>query len=191
MAKSASPQKPPAPKPTQTKPRKAKRKAAKSKAAIGNPGAEPSSREPDREPRSQFAALPWRRSVDGQVEVMLITSRETRRWVIPKGWPIRGKSSAKSAAREAFEEAGLVGKISKSPLGAYAYDKRLASGRLQHVRVAVFALQVETEQEDYPEKGQREKLWLPPVEASGRVDEPQLMVLLATFQPAAQGALSA
>ncbi|HEX3366638.1 NUDIX hydrolase [Phenylobacterium sp.] len=139
--------------------------------------------EPDREPRSQFAALPWRLNVAGKVEVLLITSRETHRWVIPKGWPIKGKSSAKSAAQEAFEEAGVQGKISKRPVGSYAYDKRLKSGRLQRVRVAVYALYVETEADAYLELGQREKLWLSLSEAARRVDEPELMVLLATFQP--------
>jgi ADP-ribose pyrophosphatase YjhB (NUDIX family) len=143
----------------------------------------PSSHEPDREPRSQFAALPWRRDAAGEVEVLLITSRETRRWVIPKGWPIKGMKSAKSAAQEAFEESGVQGKVAKRPLGAYAYDKRLKNGRLQHVRVAVFPLQVDSEAEVYPEAGQREKLWLPLTEAARRVDEPELMVLLATFKP--------
>lgn len=143
----------------------------------------PSSREPDREPRSQFAALPWRRDAAGEVEVLLITSRETRRWVIPKGWPIKGKKSGPSAAQEAFEEAGVRGKVAKRPAGSYAYDKRLKNGRLQHVRVAVFALQVESEAEVYLEAGQREKLWLPPAEAATQVDEPELMVLLATFKP--------
>ncbi|WP_394763686.1 NUDIX hydrolase [Phenylobacterium sp.] len=142
----------------------------------------PSNREPDREPRAQFAALPWRRDGSGQVEVLLITSRETQRWVIPKGWPIKGKSSAKSAAQEAFEEAGVRGKIAKRPVGSYAYDKRLKNGRLQHVRVAVFALQVDSEAEVYLEAGQREKLWLPPAEAARQVDEAELMVLLATFK---------
>ena len=137
---------------------------------------------PRRGPRQQFAALPWRRAEDG-VEVLLITSRETRRWVIPKGWPIKGKSAAKSAAREAFEEAGVTGKVSKRPVGAYAYDKRLKNGRLQRVRVAVFGLQVESEADAYPEIGQREKAWLPLAEAARMVDEPELMVLLATFKP--------
>lgn len=143
----------------------------------------PSHREPDREPRSQFAAVPWRRDEAGEVEILLITSRETRRWVIPKGWPIKGISSAKSAAREAFEEAGVLGKVRKSPVGTYAYDKRLKNGRLQHVRVAVFALAVEAEAEAYPEVGQREKTWVTPTEAARLVDEPELMVLLATFKP--------
>jgi ADP-ribose pyrophosphatase YjhB (NUDIX family) len=143
----------------------------------------PSSREPDREPRSQFAALPWRRDAAGQVEVLLITSRETRRWVIPKGWPIKGMKSAKSAAQEAFEESGVRGKVGKRPMGSYGYDKRLKNGRLQHVRVAVFPLQVDSEADAYPELGQREKLWLPLTEAARLVDEPELMVLLATFKP--------
>ncbi|HEY8003246.1 MAG TPA: NUDIX hydrolase [Phenylobacterium sp.] len=143
----------------------------------------PSNREPDREPRAQFAALPWRRNEAGEIEVLVITSRETRRWVIPKGWPIKGKSSAKSAAREAFEEAGVTGKVTKRPVGAYAYDKRLKNGRLQHVRVAVFALRVEAEAQAYPELGQREKAWMPLAEAARLVDEPELMVLLATFKP--------
>jgi 8-oxo-dGTP pyrophosphatase MutT (NUDIX family) len=143
----------------------------------------PSNREPDREPRAQFAALPWRLDARGQIEVLLITSRETRRWVIPKGWPIKGKTSRKSAAQEAFEEAGIRGKVSKRPIGAYAYDKRLKNGRLQHVRVAVFGLLVESEAAAYPELGQREKTWLPLTEAARLVDEPELMVLLATFKP--------
>ena len=143
----------------------------------------PSSHEPDREPRAQFAALPWRFDAGGEVQLLLITSRETRRWVIPKGWPIKGMGSAKSAAQEAFEEAGVRGKVRKRPVGAYGYDKRLKNGRLQHVRVAVFALAVDSEAEAYPEAGQREKLWVSPPEAARLVDEPELMVLLATFRP--------
>ena len=143
----------------------------------------PSSHEPDREPRSQFAALPWRRDAAGEVEVLLITSRETRRWVIPKGWPMKGVKSAKCAALEAFEESGVRGKVGKRPMGSYAYDKRLKNGRLQHVRVAVFPLLVDSEADAYPELGQRERLWLPLTEAARMVDEPELMVLLATFNP--------
>jgi len=144
---------------------------------------EPSSHEPDREPRDQFAALPWRRAAAGAVEVLLITSRETRHWVIPKGWPIKGKTSPKSAAQEAFEEAGVRGKVRKRPVGGYAYDKRLKNGRLQHVRVTVFALEVVQEAEVFPEAAQREKHWIAPAEAARAVEEPELMVLLATFKP--------
>jgi 8-oxo-dGTP pyrophosphatase MutT (NUDIX family) len=139
--------------------------------------------EPDREPRAQYAALPWRRDAAGQVEVLLITSRETRRWVIPKGWPIKGLTSPQSAAREAFEEAGVAGDAAKSKLGTYTYDKRLRSGRMQAVRVTVYALQVATESDDWPEKGQREKLWLSPADAADRVDEPDLRAVIAAFKP--------
>ena len=103
--------------------------------------------ETDREPRVQSAALPWRLSPAGKVEVLLVTSRETRRWVAPKGWPIKGLKSFQAAAREAFEEAGVEGEIGRKKLGVYHYDKRLRSGRLQHVRVQVFPLEVTDGQE--------------------------------------------
>jgi 8-oxo-dGTP pyrophosphatase MutT (NUDIX family) len=138
--------------------------------------------EPDREPRAQYAALPWRRSRQGAVEVLLITSRDTRRWVIPKGWPIKDLKSGPSAAREAFEEAGVLGELSKKPLGIYHYEKRLRSGRVQHVRVAVYALKVAEERDEWPEKGQREKLWTPAFEAADLVDEAELKTLLAGFK---------
>jgi 8-oxo-dGTP pyrophosphatase MutT (NUDIX family) len=138
---------------------------------------------PDREPRGQSAAVAWRRAPSGEVEVLLITSRETRRWVIPKGWPIKGLSSALTAAREAFEEAGVEGRPSKSKLGVFHYDKRLASGRLQHVRVSVYALKVETEHATWPEAGQREKLWISPAEAAELVQGPELATILAGFSP--------
>jgi 8-oxo-dGTP pyrophosphatase MutT (NUDIX family) len=138
--------------------------------------------EPDREPRGQSAALPWRRSPTGEVEVMLITSRDTRRWVIPKGWPIKGLNSRGTAAQEAFEEAGLIGQIAKKPIGTFHYDKRLRSGRVQHVRVTVFPLQVTEERAVWPELGQREKLWVAPAQAGAMVDEPELQTLIVAFQ---------
>lgn len=139
--------------------------------------------EPDREPRAQTAALPWRRTAAGEVEVLLITSRETRRWVIPKGWPIKGLDASQTAAREAFEEAGVEGAVAKKKLGAFHYDKRLNSGRLQKVRVAVYPLEVEVERETYPEVLQREKLWTTPVAAAELVQEPELAELLRAFSP--------
>jgi 8-oxo-dGTP pyrophosphatase MutT (NUDIX family) len=137
--------------------------------------------EPDREPRVQYAALPWRRDAAGGVEILLITSRETRRWVIPKGWPIKGLKPPATAAREAFEEAGVEGAAAKKKLGVYHYDKRLRSGRLQHVRVAVFALKVAIERDDWPERGQREKRWITIMQAADLVDEPDLKAIIAAF----------
>lgn len=140
-------------------------------------------REPDREPRTQYAALPWRRAADGQIEILLITSRETRRWVIPKGWPMKNIRSADVAAKEAFEEAGAIGVVDRRRVGVFDYDKRLKSGRLQHVKVSVFALRVIEEAQTYPELGQREKAWVSPAEAAARVDEPELKALLTGFSP--------
>ena len=138
-------------------------------------------REPDREPRTQYAALPWRKAADG-VEMLLITSRESRRWVIPKGWPMKDKGPAPSAAQEAFEEAGVIGDAGRKALGAYHYDKRLRSGRMQHVRVMVYPLRVREERDEWPEKAERERRWTTPSEAAGMVDEPELKALLAKFK---------
>lgn len=139
--------------------------------------------EPDREPRAQSAALPWRRTAAGQVEVLLVTSRETRRWVVPKGWPIRGLRSFQTAAREAFEEAGVKGQMGKKKLGVFHYDKRLRSGRLQSVRVTVYPLEVKTESAAWPELGQRDKLWTGPQAAAELVQEPELAEILRLFAP--------
>ncbi len=75
--------------------------------------------------RIQYGALPYRFTPDAALEVLLVTTRQTRRWIIPKGWPIKGLRPPKSAAREAFEEAGVHGKIGAKPLGAFTYDKLL------------------------------------------------------------------
>ena len=135
---------------------------------------------PDSPSALQVAALPFRRGPNG-VEIMLITSRETRRWVIPKGWPMKAFDPGGTAAQEAFEEAGLVGDPGRRPLGVYHYDKRLRSGRAQHVRVMVFPLKVREERDIWPEMVERERRWTTPAEAAGMVDEPELQALLARF----------
>ena len=144
---------------------------------------EPSSHEPDREPRDQFAALPWRRRGDGGVQVLLITSRETRRWVIPKGWGKKKETGAEAAAREALEECGVSGRVATKPVGGFRYQKILKTGEPQAVRVAVHALEVIDELEDWPERAIREKLWVSPQHASRLVDEPDLKALLLEFDP--------
>lgn len=131
----------------------------------------------------QYAALPWRRLPDGTVKVLLITSRETRRWVIPKGWPMTDRAPGEVAAQEAYEEAGVVGDAAAKSLGAYSYDKRLRNGAAHPVTVLVFAMEVLVEQLAFPEQGQRDKLWTTAVEAADLVDEPDLQDMIRRFRP--------
>ena len=125
-------------------------------------------------PRVQYAALPYRRDAGGGVEILLLTSRDTGRWVVPKGWPMKGRKPRAAAAREAREEAGLVGRIGKEPLARYGYDKRLRSGRLVPCVVELYPLEVRFQRRRWPEKGQRTLRWLPPEAAADAVDEPEL-----------------
>jgi 8-oxo-dGTP pyrophosphatase MutT (NUDIX family) len=127
-------------------------------------------------PRPQYGALPYRTS-EG-VEILLITSRETGRWVIPKGWPMKGRSASATAAREALEEAGLIGEIGKRPLGAYVYMKFLKSGEGRPCKVRVFAFRVVGQKEVWREKGQRTTRWFAWSEAAGAVQERALARLI-------------
>jgi 8-oxo-dGTP pyrophosphatase MutT (NUDIX family) len=105
---------------------------------------------------------------------MLITSRERRRWVIPKGWPKKGKSPQLSAAREAFEEAGVLGAVAKRSVGSFSYQKRLKSGAVVVCDVHVFPLEVRHQSKRWPEKEERVIKWLSASEAAKKVDEPML-----------------
>lgn len=124
----------------------------------------------------QFAALPYRRGEDG-VRVLLVTSRETQRWVLPKGWPIKNLKPHDSAAREAFEEAGLRGKVRKKPIGEYTYFKRLTE-HFVLCAVRVYPLEVMEQVDTIKEQGQRQLGWFTPEQAALLVDEPALASLL-------------
>jgi 8-oxo-dGTP pyrophosphatase MutT (NUDIX family) len=129
----------------------------------------------DTTPNFQFAALPYRRPAgDATVEVMLITSRDTGRWVIPKGWPSEREAAWDCATREAREEAGLVGEIHKRPVGSYHYKKLLDSGLPVWCTVEVFALAVTGRLESWPEQGERVVRWFALDDAANAVDEPEL-----------------
>ena len=131
---------------------------------------------------TQVAALPWRKAPDGSVRVLLVTSRETRRWVIPKGWPMPGRTPGQAAAQEAYEEAGVVGETSARPIGVYSYGKRLRDGTVQAVEVQVFPLEVLVERLAFPEQEQREKRWIAPAGAADLVDEPDLQAIIRRFR---------
>src|SRR3954453_21601016 len=122
----------------------------------------------------QYAALPYRSSGASRTEVMLVTSRETRRWIIPKGWPQKGKSPHNSAAREAFEEAGVVGAVGKRAVGSFRYQKRLKNGDVTVCEVHVFPMRVRRQSKEWPEREQREVKWLSAREAAETVKEPML-----------------
>jgi 8-oxo-dGTP pyrophosphatase MutT (NUDIX family) len=125
----------------------------------------------------QSGVIPYRFAQDN-LQVLLITSRETQRWVIPKGNIGKGQSSRVAAELEAYEEAGVRGGADNIPLGFYTYGKTLADGTAQPTVVEVFALQVRKEAKNWPEKAERQTLWMTPQEAAKRVQEPGLAELL-------------
>ena len=129
-------------------------------------------------PRTQYGALPFRIAADGQIEILLATSRETKRWVIPKGWPMKGRAPHRTAEREAFEEAGVKGKIQHRSIGTYLYEKKLKDGAFVSCRVEVFPLNVHAQRRRWPEYNQRETRWFEPADAASLVQEPELSELI-------------
>jgi 8-oxo-dGTP pyrophosphatase MutT (NUDIX family) len=122
----------------------------------------------------QYAALPYRRRADGSIEILLVTSRGSGRWIIPKGWPAPGMTPCESAAREAMEEGGVVGRIRDAVIGSYPHTKTLRDGSSICCVVNVFALEVESQMRDWPESGQRSARWFAVEEAVAMVREPEL-----------------
>jgi 8-oxo-dGTP pyrophosphatase MutT (NUDIX family) len=126
----------------------------------------------------QVAALPWRRDGGGMRRILLVTSRETRRWIVPKGWRIDGLTDAESAAREAYEEAGVEGRVDPAPIGGFSYVKRRARGADKPVAVDVYPLLVLRERTDWPERDERARGWFAAGHAATLVQEPELASLL-------------
>ena len=140
--------------------------------------------------RIQYGALPYRFTQDAALEVLLVTTRQTKQWIIPKGWPIKGLKPAKSAAREAFEEAGVRGKVGGKSLGFFAYDKLLDESGVRAIcEVRVFPLLVTRQSEVWPEVEQRTVQWLEPGKAVALIKEPELKKLVAAFAKRAAGAM--
>src|SRR5256886_12003905 len=105
--------------------------------------------------RAQYGALPYRLSAGSRPQFMLVTSRETRRWIIPKGWPKKGKSPHHSAAREAFEEAGVVGAVARRSVGSFSYENRLKNGGAVVCEGTAFPLEVTHRNKQWPDKQER------------------------------------
>lgn len=138
-------------------------------------------------PQGQSGALCWRMHRD-RPEVLLITSRDTGRWIIPKGWPVAGLSAAESAAREAWEEAGVEGRLDDSCLGSYDYAKTIGRDAALPCVVKVFPIRVGRLADSYPERGQRRRKWFGLKKAARKVQEPGLRALILAFAPNPDGA---
>lgn len=130
--------------------------------------------------RNQFGALCWRRR-DEQTEILLITSRDTGRWIIPKGWPVKVASPARTAALEAWEEAGVRGTLAPASLGYFAYRKDLDGKDVVPCVVEVFALEVAELAGEFPEKAERRRKWFAPEKAAKKVDEAELRSMILGF----------
>jgi 8-oxo-dGTP pyrophosphatase MutT (NUDIX family) len=128
----------------------------------------------------QVAALPFRVSSAHELEILIITSRATARFIIPKGWPMKRLRDPDAAAREAYEEAGVMGQVQRQPIGTYPAWKRHKQA-FEFVEVDVFPLQVLDQYEDWPEKGRRQMAWLSPEDAALLIDEPGLAGLIRDF----------
>jgi uncharacterized protein len=134
----------------------------------------------------QVAAVPVRRGSDGSVQVLLVTSRETHRWVVPKGWPWPTLADHLAAAEEAWEEAGVRGLARAALLGTFSYDKR-GRKKLLPLTVSVYALDVVDEFETWPEQDERRRAWFTVADAADAVDEPELKQIILAFEAATVG----
>lgn len=128
----------------------------------------------------QVAALPYRLVEGGKLEVLLVTSRETKRFIIPKGWPMQGLEDWQAAEIEAREEAGVVGEADREPLGSYRYFKRMKSAFVP-ILVDVYPMEVVGDLPRWKEARQRRRGWVAWEQAKALIDEPQLITLIDDF----------
>ncbi|WP_099827755.1 NUDIX hydrolase [Oceaniglobus indicus] len=129
----------------------------------------------------QIAALPLRWDDEGRMRVLMVTSRGTGRWIVPKGWLMDGKKPWRAAEIEALEEAGAVGAIGSEPLGDYRYRKTLDDGSSLPIRVRLYPLVVERLKKRWKERDERKRKWFSVKGAARRVDEPELRDMLLSL----------
>lgn len=132
--------------------------------------------------RRQYGAIAWRQSRSGELEILLVTSRERGRWIVPKGWPIKGETPAKVAALEAFEEGGVFGDVRSEPIGVYDYLKILRDGSTVLCRVVLFGIEVRGTLANWPEQSQRKRSWFTVSEAGRTVSDFQLAQVLKSLE---------
>ena len=129
---------------------------------------------------NQIGALCYK-IMDDKTQILLITSRKSKRWIIPKGWKIDKLTNRKSVALEAWEEGGVQGKVSNRSIGTYDYRKKKDSGDFFTCRVKVYGLRVKSLKRKFPEQGQRQLKWVDTNKAIEYVFEPELKNLIADF----------
>lgn len=132
--------------------------------------------------RTQFAALCYRVR-RGKVQILLITSRRTKRWIVPKGWPMEGKTPAASAGIEAWEEAGVRGTPSDTALGVYTYGKNMGDADELPCVVLLYPMLVKSLAKKFPESGERRRRWVSRKKAAKLVAEDDLARLIVNFDP--------
>ncbi|UOA26690.1 NUDIX hydrolase [Pseudosulfitobacter sp. DSM 107133] len=132
--------------------------------------------------RTQFAALCWR-VVDGKVQVLLITSRGSRRWIVPKGWPMDGQTPGEAALTEAWEEAGVTGKVDWRPVGLFSYSKSVGDADDLPCVAMVYPVRVKSLSKDFPEAQERKRRWVSRKKAAQLVEEPELAQIIKDFDP--------
>lgn len=130
----------------------------------------------------QVAALCYRVGDNG-VEILLVTSRGRGHWILPKGWPKKRISSAQTALEEAFEEAGIQGRVLEAPIGKYHYTKSSKSGALLNCVATVYEVVFSEMAKDFPEKGDRKVKWFSREDAAAAVSSPELAKILRRFEP--------
>jgi len=133
--------------------------------------------------RRQVGALCWRLDDADRIEFLLVTSRDTGRWVTPKGNRMKGLTDSEAAAEEAMEEAGATGQMASEPVGTFTYEKRLSGRARRLTAVDLYGLQVAHLFDRWPEAHQRERRWFRRLDAMDAVDEPELKALMAGFAP--------
>lgn len=129
----------------------------------------------------QSAALCTRKGKKG-IEVLLVTSLTTKRWIVPKGWPMEGRSLAQAAAQEAWEEAGVRGTLDENPIGSFGYRKVVKGGIPVTCRCSVYRIEVDALAETFPEKGRRVLAWMPAAEAAKAVEERELKDIIRALR---------
>lgn len=134
--------------------------------------------------RLQFGALCYRVN-NGKLQILLVTGRKSGRWTIPKGWPVNKATPAQAALTEAYEEAGVKGRIDGDCLGIYQHFSSKTKSRVPRM-VAVYPVRVKKRLDDYPEKGSRKVRWYTPRKASKRVVSPELSQMLLSFRPSSK-----